>query len=288
MKVRLVVRVRHLTTMSAASKPFTVFVEGNIGSGKTTLLNHFSQAEDVCLLSEPVELWRNVKGHNLLWPAEDGENVVRTRLGALRVVFLTVFPPSPQILKCSALKSPPSASVGNSDSPAAREEEMPTATRDTSNNLMQAQGEEMMMQIEAESVDNTHQSNVMSLKEGHFFKEIVVDGKKYGESCSLPLTLDPFVEDFLTHLVKSSDSEELDESALCDDPGSSDEDFTDLIDPDDEKIELGVFVLGLMYEDPKRWSLTFQTYVQLTMLDLHTRHTAQPTKLMERSIFSAR
>nr|CAD7396555.1 unnamed protein product [Timema cristinae] len=107
----LVVRVRHLTTMSAASKPFTVFVEGNIGSGKTTLLNHFSQQEDVCLLSEPVELWRNVKGHNLL---------------------------------------------------------------------------------------------------------------------------------------------------------------------------------GLMYEDPKRWSLTFQTYVQLTMLDLHTRHTAQPTKLMERSIFSAR
>ncbi|CAG2053863.1 unnamed protein product, partial [Timema podura] len=104
----LAVRVRHLTTMSAASKPFTVFVEGNIGSGKTTLLNHFSQAEDVCLLSEPVELWRNVKGHNLL---------------------------------------------------------------------------------------------------------------------------------------------------------------------------------GLMYEDPKRWSLTFQTYVQLTMLDLHTRHTAQPTKLMERYCF---
>lgn len=28
----------------------------------------------------------------------------------------------------------------------------------------------------------------------------------------------------------------------------------------------------LMYSDPSRWSLTFQTYVQLTMLDLHTRH----------------
>ena len=48
--------------------------------------------------------------------------------------------------------------------------------------------------------------------------------------------------------------------------------------------------LGLMYEDPKRWSLTFQTYVQLTMLDLHTRGTTQPgaTKMMERSIYSAK
>jgi septin family protein len=47
------------------SRPFTVFVEGNIGSGKTTFLNHFANA-DVQLLSEPVEMWRNVEGHNLL------------------------------------------------------------------------------------------------------------------------------------------------------------------------------------------------------------------------------
>jgi hypothetical protein len=46
-------------------QPFTVFVEGNIGSGKTTFLNHFARA-DVDLLSEPVEMWRNVGGHNLL------------------------------------------------------------------------------------------------------------------------------------------------------------------------------------------------------------------------------
>ncbi|XP_023727836.1 thymidine kinase 2, mitochondrial isoform X2 [Cryptotermes secundus] len=46
-------------------RPFTVFVEGNIGSGKTTFLNHFANA-DVQLLSEPVEMWRNVEGHNLL------------------------------------------------------------------------------------------------------------------------------------------------------------------------------------------------------------------------------
>jgi septin family protein len=47
------------------SRPFTVFVEGNIGSGKTTFLNHFASA-DVQILSEPVEMWRNVEGHNLL------------------------------------------------------------------------------------------------------------------------------------------------------------------------------------------------------------------------------
>lgn len=27
--------------------------------------------------------------------------------------------------------------------------------------------------------------------------------------------------------------------------------------------------LDLMYRDPKRWSLTFQSYVQLTMLKIH-------------------
>lgn len=39
-----------------------------------------------------------------------------------------------------------------------------------------------------------------------------------------------------------------------------------------------------LYKDPARYSLAFQTYVQLTMIKLHSR---QP-KLMERSIYSAR
>ncbi|KAM4614426.1 thymidine kinase 2, mitochondrial isoform 4-T4 [Discoglossus pictus] len=46
--------------------------------------------------------------------------------------------------------------------------------------------------------------------------------------------------------------------------------------------------LALMYEDPSRWGLTLQTYVQLTMLDMHTRPTMSPLKMMERSIFSAK
>ena len=48
--------------------------------------------------------------------------------------------------------------------------------------------------------------------------------------------------------------------------------------------------LGLMYDDPQRWSLTFQTYVQLTMMELHERKTVDPkaVKMMERSIYSAK
>uniref|UniRef100_A0A9J8AHY8 Thymidine kinase 2 n=1 Tax=Cyprinus carpio carpio TaxID=630221 RepID=A0A9J8AHY8_CYPCA len=46
--------------------------------------------------------------------------------------------------------------------------------------------------------------------------------------------------------------------------------------------------LGLMYQDPSRWGLTHQTYVQLTMLDRHVLPTASPIRMMERSIYSAK
>ncbi|XP_015331296.1 thymidine kinase 2, mitochondrial isoform X3 [Bos taurus] len=46
--------------------------------------------------------------------------------------------------------------------------------------------------------------------------------------------------------------------------------------------------LGLMYQDACRWGFTLQTYVQLTMLDQHTRPQTLPVRLMERSIYSAR
>ncbi|KAM5208319.1 thymidine kinase 2, mitochondrial isoform 4-T12 [Hipposideros larvatus] len=46
--------------------------------------------------------------------------------------------------------------------------------------------------------------------------------------------------------------------------------------------------LGLMYRDACRWGLTLQTYVQLTMLEQHTRPQTSPVRLMERSIHSAR
>lgn len=47
-------------------RPFTVCIEGNIGSGKTTFLSHFKQFNNTTVLQEPVELWRNVAGTNLL------------------------------------------------------------------------------------------------------------------------------------------------------------------------------------------------------------------------------
>jgi len=46
--------------------PFTVCIEGNIGSGKTTFLSHFKKFDNVSVLEEPVELWRNISGTNLL------------------------------------------------------------------------------------------------------------------------------------------------------------------------------------------------------------------------------
>lgn len=47
-------------------------------------------------------------------------------------------------------------------------------------------------------------------------------------------------------------------------------------------------LLDLMYKDPCRWAHTFQTYVQMTMLELHLKSTSSPVKLIERSLFSAR
>lgn len=47
-------------------------------------------------------------------------------------------------------------------------------------------------------------------------------------------------------------------------------------------------LLKYLYEDLSKWSFTFQSYVQLTMLKQHTLLTDKPIKLMERSIYSAR
>jgi len=47
-------------------------------------------------------------------------------------------------------------------------------------------------------------------------------------------------------------------------------------------------LLQMMYEDPTRWSLTFQTFVQLTMVENHTKLSDKPVKIMERSLYSAK
>ena len=47
-------------------------------------------------------------------------------------------------------------------------------------------------------------------------------------------------------------------------------------------------LLQLMYQDPERHSYTFQSYVQLTMTQLHTAKTNKPIKFIERSLWSQR
>lgn len=49
-----------------SKRPFTVCIEGNIGSGKTTFLSHFKKFKNTTVLEEPVDLWRDVGGTNLL------------------------------------------------------------------------------------------------------------------------------------------------------------------------------------------------------------------------------
>ena len=51
---------------SKKEKSFVVSIEGNIGSGKSTMLKHFNKLQEVELLQEPVDQWRDLKGHNLL------------------------------------------------------------------------------------------------------------------------------------------------------------------------------------------------------------------------------
>lgn len=48
-------------------RQITIVVEGNIGSGKTTLLKDLSlKIEDVEFIEEPVHLWKDLNGVNLL------------------------------------------------------------------------------------------------------------------------------------------------------------------------------------------------------------------------------
>ncbi|XP_056635448.1 deoxynucleoside kinase-like [Diorhabda sublineata] len=47
-------------------RPFTVAVEGNVGSGKTTFLEHFNKNDNVAVFAEPIDMWRNCDGYNLL------------------------------------------------------------------------------------------------------------------------------------------------------------------------------------------------------------------------------
>jgi len=65
------------------SRPYTVFVEGNVGSGKTTFLEQFADCPNVYLAKEPVHKWQDVRGHNFL---------VSTSSSSRRLTFLCMLP----------------------------------------------------------------------------------------------------------------------------------------------------------------------------------------------------
>ncbi|XP_035719841.1 deoxynucleoside kinase-like isoform X1 [Vespa mandarinia] len=65
-RITSILRIMSRTPCKTYKRPFTVCVEGNIGSGKTTFLNHFKSYDNTVVLQEPVELWRDVAGVNLL------------------------------------------------------------------------------------------------------------------------------------------------------------------------------------------------------------------------------
>ncbi|XP_020287738.1 deoxynucleoside kinase-like isoform X2 [Pseudomyrmex gracilis] len=79
---------RHINTMVSSQElytnPITIYIEGNIGSGKTTFLTHFQKIKDATILEEPVSLWQNVAGVNLLSYAQ-----------LTRLQFHTMSTPSP-------------------------------------------------------------------------------------------------------------------------------------------------------------------------------------------------
>lgn len=65
-RITNILRIMSGTPCKTYKRPFTVCVEGNIGCGKTTFLNHFKSYDNTIVLQEPVELWRDVSGVNLL------------------------------------------------------------------------------------------------------------------------------------------------------------------------------------------------------------------------------
>jgi hypothetical protein len=52
-----------------ARRPITFCVEGNVGAGKSTylsMINDIGKCNEIQVVQEPVEQWRNVNGENLL------------------------------------------------------------------------------------------------------------------------------------------------------------------------------------------------------------------------------
>lgn len=67
-KLSLKIAEKHSDLNSFFKKNKTVIIEGNIAAGKTTLLQHIEEnaSAEILTLREPLELWKNIAGCNLL------------------------------------------------------------------------------------------------------------------------------------------------------------------------------------------------------------------------------
>lgn len=68
---------------------------------------------------------------------------------------------------------------------------------------------------------------------------------------------------------------------------------SDIVEAVGEPIEQWTNVQGhnalkLLYEDPKRWSFSFNMYAQLTRVQMHMKEHTKPVKILERSLYSTR
>ncbi|PAA90004.1 hypothetical protein BOX15_Mlig003688g2, partial [Macrostomum lignano] len=64
---------------------------------------------------------------------------------------------------------------------------------------------------------------------------------------------------------------------------------TDIREPLEQWCNLcGTNPLRRLYEDPKRWSLSFNLYAMLTRLRMHQAESSRPVRLLERSLHSTR
>ncbi|XP_064384171.1 thymidine kinase 2, mitochondrial-like [Halichondria panicea] len=62
-----------------------------------------------------------------------------------------------------------------------------------------------------------------------------------------------------------------------------------LVEPVDKWQNLaGGNLIGRMYEDAERWGYLFQSYVLLTMMEVHHKTVNSPIMMLERSVYSAR
>jgi len=72
------------------SSDLYVTIEGNISCGKTMFIDHFKEIQHIDLLKEPVELWENFYGNNLLKrkyddPTDQNEYIFQTLVNMSRI-----------------------------------------------------------------------------------------------------------------------------------------------------------------------------------------------------------